>query len=361
MDLFALGAEDGDQLHWVEYEAFPVLPSAAAVGLTGCVLKLRRLLAMAAVALLAVALGVVLAGPTVQAAPDLTPLQKFGAVLPGPAQVVPDLTPFQKLGAWVDVYDYAALDAWQATGVMKQKGVRTIYLQTGRWNSPNASNTAEFADKAKVDWWVHSAHARGMKVVGWYLPAYDDMERDVRRTVMIWTYRTDRGQRFDGVGIDIEYKGRVPSASAWNRAVLEHAKEVRRRLGAGAPIAAITPAPLGMAIRPQDWSGFPWTGLAGQANVFMPMGYWSYRTDCASNPRHCSYDYTKGNVTETRRLTGKPNVPVHVIGGVGDRVTVQQVDDYVTAAREVRAYGGSLYDYRTTENSFWVPLANLNR
>lgn len=283
----------------------------------------------------------------------------LGAV-PGRGATSPDLAPFRGLGAWVDVYDFAALNAWEATGVMKSKGVRTVYLQTGRWNAPNTNNTAEFADRSKVDWWIHATHARGMKIVGWYLPAYDNMARDVRRTVMIWTYRTGYRQRFDGVAIDIEYKARMPSLSAWNAAVLDHARTVRRTLGAAAPIAAITPSPVAMKIRPQNWTGFPWTGLAGVSNVFMPMGYWSYRTDCSSNPSHCAYGYTKGNVTETRRLTGKPGMPVHVIGGVADRVTAAEVSDYVRAAREVRAYGGSLYDYRTTAAAFWASLARLN-
>ncbi len=285
----------------------------------------------------------------------------FGGVLPvTPALAAgPNLAPFQKLGAWVDVYDLN-LNAWEASGVMKAKGVKTIYLQTGRWNSPNTRNTAEFTNKAKVDWWIHSAHARGMYIVGWFLPAYNDMARDVRRTAMIWTYRTGYKQRFDGVGIDIEYKGQMSSLTAWNSAVAEHAQKVRRTLGSGAPVAAITPAPLGMAVRPSAWAGFPWKSLAAVSNVFMPMGYWSYRTGCPSNPSHCAYGYTKGNVTETRRLTGRPTVPVHVIGGVGDGITSTQVWDFVRGAKDARAYGGSLYDYRTTASSYWTPLAKLN-
>lgn len=275
------------------------------------------------------------------------------------ATVRADISAFAKLGAWVDVYDYG-LDAWKVSGVMKSKGVRTIYLQTGRWNSPSEANTAQFTNKSKVDWWIHSAHARGMKIVGWYLPAYNDMARDVRRSVMVWTYRTGKKQHFDGVGIDIEYKGKMPTQSAWNNAVATHLQKVRAQLGVRAPIASITPAPLGMAVAPKHWAGFPWKAIAAQSNVMMPMGYWSYRKDCASNASHCPYGYTKGNVTETRRLTGNSSIPVHAVGGVADGIDVQGVKDFVRAARDTRAYGGSLYDYRTTTAPMWGPLSPLN-
>ena len=271
----------------------------------------------------------------------------------------PDLSAFRGLGSWVDVYDYS-LNAWQATGVMQANGVKTVYLQTGRWNSPNASNTAQFTDKAKVDWWLHAAHARGMKVVGWYLPAYDDMARDVRRTTMIHTYRTGRGHRFDGVAIDIEYKGRMKSNAAWNAAVLDHAQRVRKALGYSAPIAAITPAPMGMRLAPKHWEGFPWKGLAKVSNVFMPMGYWTYRTDCATNANHCPHAYTENNVIETRRLTGNWNLLVHAIGGIADKMSVQDSRDFVLGVQHSKAIGGSLYDFNTMKPELWAPLAPIN-
>lgn len=281
-------------------------------------------------------------------------------IAPQPSFAGPDLSMFARVGAWIDVYDYST-NAWEATGVMKQKGVRTVYLQTGRWNSPNERNTAEFTNKKMVDWWIHAAHARGMRVVGWYLPAYNDMARDVRRTTMIWTYRTGYKQRFDGLAIDIEYKAKMPNQTAWNKAVAEHIRRVRAAVGWSAPLASITPAPLGMRIKPQHWTGFPWGTLGTQSHVMMPMGYWSYRTDCATNANHCAYGYTKGNITETRRLTNKPNIFVHAIGGVADRITAADVRSFVRAVRETKAIGGSLYDYRTMRAEHWPPLADLNR
>jgi len=91
----------------------------------------------------------------------------------------------------------------------------------------------------------------------------------------------------------------------------------------------------------------------------MPMAYWSFRDDCSSDPSHCAYGYTRGNVEKVRALTGKPHVPVHVIGGVGDGITADDVQDFVRAANLVNVYGASLYDYQTTKPEWWKILAKL--
>jgi hypothetical protein len=126
------------------------------------------------------------------------------------------------------------------------------------------------------------------------------------------------------------------------------------------PVAAIVPAPLAMEVRPEHWAGFPWHALAATSDLFMPMAYWSFRHDCSTDASHCAYGYTKGNVDKVRALTGKPNVPVHVIGGVGDAISDDDVAKFVAAALASRVYGGSLYDYLTTKPEWWAVLKKLN-
>jgi len=281
---------------------------------------------------------------------------------PRPAKKIgPNITAFRGLGAWVDIYDYNDVVPEDAVADMQAKGVKTLYLQTGRWNTQAKDPSNEsFEDATLVARWLEAAHAHGIKVVGWYLPAYDDLARDVRRTVAIAQYRSGTGQPFDALAIDIEYRQQMPSQTAWNAAVAEQARQVRAVLGSKYPIGAITPAPLQMEVRPQYWAGFPWVQLGASADVFMPMAYWSFRDDCSSNPDHCAYGYTKGSVDKVRELTGRPNVPVHVIGGVANAVTTQEVRDFVSAAARAGVYGGSLYDYRTTSSDYWAVLAKLN-
>lgn len=259
---------------------------------------------------------------------------------------------FRYLGAWVDLFDYG-LDPHNAIADMKSHGVKTVYLETARYSS-----SADFDYPTKVDAWLLEAHNAGIKVIGWYFPAYSEyLNTDVRRTVAIALYRSPAGERFDGLGIDIEYKGKTSSASEFNSGIVTHLDRVRSGAGSSFTIAAIVPAPVAMALSPSSWQGFPWAAIGTRAHVVLPMAYSSYRTDCSTKPAHCPYRYTIDNVNEAHRLTG---LPVHVIGGVGDRMSSSQVSDFVNGARAAHAYGGSLYDYRTTASSFWQYLSKLN-
>lgn len=260
---------------------------------------------------------------------------------------------FGGLGAWVDVYDFAGLDPRATVAIMKRNHVRTLYVQTGRLDRGDDDVYPA------VGPWLVAAHDAGIEVVGWYLPSYATVSNEVRRTVAIARYRY-RGEKFDGLGIDIENKDHVRHVPTWNERVAEHAARVRASVGRSYPIAAITSTPLGMRIAPTRWAGFPWRALASSSDVLMLMNYWSYREDCPARPEHCAGAYTRGNVAQARALSGKPDMPVHVIGGVGDAITVDELGEFARAAIESKAFGASLYDFRTTQELFWVVLSRLS-
>ena len=70
----------------------------------------------------------------------------------------------------MDLFDYGGsggLDPSVAVPAMKSHGVRTVYIETARWNSSSAFNFP-----TDVGDWIDTAHANGMKIVGWYLPIY---------------------------------------------------------------------------------------------------------------------------------------------------------------------------------------------
>jgi hypothetical protein len=261
---------------------------------------------------------------------------------------------FRGLGAWVDVYDYAALNPASAVTDMKAHGVRTLYLGTARYNS-----ATDILYPGDVAAWLAAAHAAGIRVVGWYFPDYADLARDVRRTLAIAGYVSPAGQRFDAIGLDIEYPLNPPNVTAWNQAVGTQLAQVRARTMA--PLAAIVLPPVFMRLYPDRWSTFPWSALAADANAVAPMDYWTSYTaakNCtAGDAQYCAYQYTRDNVLLSRQYTG---LPVHVIGGSGDTVTVAQIADYVRAAHETAAAGGSFYDYQTTKPEFWPYLQQLN-
>jgi hypothetical protein len=266
-------------------------------------------------------------------------------------QVRPDTGGFRRLGVWVDYLDYG-LDPAAAVRDFAAHGAHTLYLETARYSS-----ASDVLYPALVGRWIEQAHAAGIAVVGWYLPGYSEfLDRDVRRTLAIARFRSPAGQGFDALAVDIEYQGASGSVAEFNRGVASHLARVRAAVGARYPVGAIVPAPLGMALDPAAWTGFPWSAIGRQADVVLPMSYWSYRHDCPANPLHCPYRYTRGNAAEAARRSG---LPVHVIGGVGDQVTTAGVHDFVDGALDERAYGGSLYDYRTTAPAFWPDLERL--
>ncbi|HVL33671.1 MAG TPA: hypothetical protein VM600_08855, partial [Actinomycetota bacterium] len=162
-----------------------------------------------------------------------------------------------------------------------------------------------------------------------------------------------------GMGIDIEhvnspesYKTTRDEFNAGIKTLLPRARQVA---GNSYPIASIPVSPLHMDLSPSSWQGFPWTTLGRYTDVVMPMAYWpTYCARFSSEPSgECPRGYAEENVTRSRALTG---LPVHPVGGVGDRITTDELDRFVTGARAGRMIGCSIYDYRTTKVAFWEPL-----
>src|SRR5437660_3738215 len=130
---------------------------------------------------------------------------------------------FSGLGAWVDVYDYPVLPLNKTIAMLKAAGVSTLFMETGM------SGTKQAVVPASVPWLV-AAHRAGLKVVAWYLPYYVNLPFDTARTVSIARFST-AGIKFDGVGVDIEYKGALPNNHKWNSNVVRHMNAVRKALG----------------------------------------------------------------------------------------------------------------------------------
>jgi hypothetical protein len=259
-------------------------------------------------------------------------------------------TVFSGLGVWVDQFDFADLAVDQSIAMMRQNGVHTLYIQSGE----SSTTDAVLSD---VGPWLVAAHQAGIRVVAWYLPHYSDVKLDVARTVAAARYEF-LGERFDGVGVDIEYRRAVKGRAQWNNRVAQQMALARRALGARYPLAAIPPPPLQMAVAPEFWAGFPWASLGRSSSEIMLMDYWSARSGCPEIPLHCAYQFTKVNIEQTRALTGN-RVPVHVIGGVATHVTANEVIAFVKAAKDARADGASIYDFGSTDPTWWRALREL--
>ncbi|HVE91744.1 MAG TPA: hypothetical protein VNE62_05540 [Actinomycetota bacterium] len=279
--------------------------------------------------------------------PRVTARPKPRPAAPAPRPVSIDA--FRGLGAWIDVYDFNddPQSILPAVRDIAARGVRTLYLETARFNSPSPFLFPR-ANAAALE----ESHRLGMKVVAWYPPDFVDLNRDVAYTLAAVNYVSPAGHRFDAVAPDIERLD-IKDHNERTARLLDYSRRVRAGSPAGYPLAAIT-IPTSSPYYRAQWPSFPWAEIGRIYDVAMPMAYWTGRK--ADAPTAASL--TAENLRDTARMTG---LPVHVIGGVADQIDLAQATAYVDAALAGGSIGGSLYDYRTSREEIWAPLARVNR
>lgn len=272
---------------------------------------------------------------------------------------------YRGLGIWVDVYDYAirdTMDVVSAVDTMHAKGVRTLYLQTSRWKEP-----ADIVKPEAVNLFLKQAHLHGMRVVGWYLPGFGDIDRDIRRSLAVLQHTSPSGHRFDGLALDIETREEVAQdRDRFNAGIAEYSRRLREAVPAGTTLAAIVVDAKNNERAPARWSGFPWPEIGKYYDVIMPMAYWSVTKpkDACLSVEFDTAAYMRDVVTKTQSLM-EVKKPMHPIGGIADCVTANEVRGYAGSMLEIGALGGSLYDFRTIEanparDSIWAEQARLN-
>ena len=263
------------------------------------------------------------------------------------------------LGAWWDVWD------WSPTFVRSRNGsaspplrladvdrladarVQTLYIQTATFRHP-----AVLLDPTLLRRIVDRAHARGMRVVGWYLPEFRDVKFDLDRLVAIAQFG------FDGLGVDIESTANPDVADRTRKLVTE--SQFLRGAFAQLPLIAIPVTPvIWEELNRSWWPGFPYRQLVPFYDAWAPMAYWSYRTPQSGwkDP----YRYTYESVVRLRRLTGRPDLPVHPIGGEAAGLTGEDVFWMNAAMVDSGAIGGSIYDDASTPGALWGALGLMHR
>jgi hypothetical protein len=259
-----------------------------------------------------------------------------------------DTSAYQGLGTWVDIWDGAQWAKPEAAVArMRDLGVTTLYLETS-----NYSQAVDLLRPPALGRFVDAAHANGLRVVAWYLPSFANVARDLRRSLAAVRFRSPKGEAFDSFALDIEAKV-VPSAAKRSMRLLGLSRALRKAVGPDYPLGAIIPAPRGMDLNPKYWPGFPYEGLAKTYDVFMPMGYFTYRTKTGAATRA----YTEANAELFRARAGDEGLAVHLVGGLAGSATVAQVRAFAAAAANEGALGASLYDYATTSAAQWRVLS----
>lgn len=274
-----------------------------------------------------------------------------------PSPSAPSLAPFRGLGTWVDVYDYGPRFQTTPPAVtpssiddMARLGIRTLYLQAAQ---DDTRSEGTLVDRALVGAMLRRAHRQGVKVVAWYLPHFADVDRDLRYVRALHEFRA-RGERFDGIALDVEWTTDVPDTDQRNAALIDLARR-SRRLVTDVPFGAIVLEPVLIEdVNTAYWPRFPWKQLRGSFDVWLPMSYWTNRSTASG--WNDAYRYADENIRRTREHLADPDASVHVIGGIGDRATPAAYADLVSAAHDGGAIGWSVYDYVTTSSSAWTRL-----
>ena len=257
------------------------------------------------------------------------------------------LRPYTGLGAWIDVYDWTG--AHPTVGVhqidaMADAGVQTVFVQTSR-----RGRADDVLEPDRLNDLIDRAHARHLHVVAWYLPTFVDPAQDLRRL------EAAAALKVDGLAVDVEAVD-VADPAVRNQRVLELSRRLRIAIGHRKVLTAITLSPVHLeVVNPTYWPGYPWARLADTYDAVLPMAYWTLRRGDLRD----AATYVRGTVERIRAAAGRPDLPVHVIGGLAADSTGADLAGMLRAIRAERAIGGSLYDWSSSTPTQWKDLRRL--
>ena len=265
------------------------------------------------------------------------------------------------LGVWIDAFDFEP--AYQGEGgeppvrpevvdELADLGVRTIYLQAARLDD---RATGRLLDEDLLAQFLLRAHARGMEVVGWYLPLFTDVEADLDRLLAVAGFEV-LGHRFDGVAVDIEYIEGVPDPYERSARLVDLSRRLRDARPSEALGAIVPPAVQLEVVNTNYWRDFPWRAIDTSYDVWVPM---AYSTTRGGSEYRDAFRYAEESVRRMRNNLGRPDVVVHVVGGIGDAMTPGDLDGLRRAIEATGAIGGSVYDWHSLPPELRAGLPGL--
>lgn len=293
------------------------------------------------------------------------------AAFPAPANAptratAATLDPYRGVGMWVDRFDWTVRWSGRATppvnvatmDVLANAGVQTIYIQAAHWSTPGSNDILEPERLIPI---IDRAHQLGMYVVAWYLPVWQDVNTDLRKTVAIANLDVD------GVNIDIEDRDGVRNLAERTRRLVQYSAQIRSLLPGrvvgnniyatnyldGAP--DYWPQTNGAPKTNVKWWGgtFPYAEIAPYYDMWMIQNYWTDRS--LDSGWRDGYRYSLDNITRLRAALRRSDVPIQLIGGVGGaKMTINDFSGYLQAARESGSTGVSFYDWQVFSQG-WAP------
>lgn len=231
---------------------------------------------------------------------------------------------------------------------MARYGVRTLYLQTG-----NYEQSVDLVRPQTLGRFIDAAHAAGIRVVAWYLPSFLYPAQDTQRALAAIRFRSAKGERFDSFALDIE-ASLVKGVPLRSKRLLQISARLREAVGHSYALGAIIPSPVGIRRHPTYWPHFPYRSLAHYYDVFLPMAYATDRHILGVGGTR-AYDVADIAIIRTR--TGKPHIPIHLIGGLANAMGAREIAGFMGAVGDCEPLGYSLYAFSVTRASSWNALA----
>ena len=226
-------------------------------------------------------------------------------------------------GIWMNLWSYPDGDVEAYCKNLHRHGVRNLFLQTSR------SNTPALKDHAKLGALIEACHKHKIRVLAWSFAELIDPVADAQKLVDAAKFRTPRGQTFDGIAPNLEKElGLVK--------VQKYTEHLRKSLGKTYPMVAVVFSPLNKS--PQV-ARTPWKYFSDNYDVIAPMSYWNSKYAVLE-----PYSYTRDTINKVRELCGRPDVEIHVIGD-GMKTHPPEIKKFFEACRDTAVTSASLYPF----------------
>lgn len=263
---------------------------------------------------------------------------------------------FTGTGAWIDIFD----DWTQPTTFTRnlaRRHVDTLYVQTSNSSQPYAIYQPALAGAM-----LERAHDQGLRVVAWYLPELRSVAQDLERSRQAAAFRSPRGDRFDGLALDIESQSVANIHVRVNRLV-HLSNRVRSSIDPSMPFGAITPPPSVGTDNPRSgWPVFPWKKLARVYDAWLPMSFFVLADPGPGHTRSAHVrDRFIADVQHIRsRTAGEPQRPIHIVAETAAEAGKHELSGLAQAARATKVAGTSVYDAQTSTRLEWKTLRRLS-
>ena len=221
---------------------------------------------------------------------------------------------------------------------MAKRGVATLFFETSNYQmraghrAPRPRRRASSRRRTRT----------GLQIVAWYLPSFRDLARDMRRSLAAINFTTARRRAVRLVRARHRVEPRAVGGDAQRAAAAALAAAARGRARPRArrdrAVAARHAAPAVVL------AGLPVRAARADYDVFLPMGYFTYRKHSRAEARRLHAAQHQAAAQRNRQ-----SCAARAPDRRNRRLRVgEQVRAFVRAARNGAAIGASLYDFAST-------------